>query len=228
MFNLTSSRIVIAIDGPAGAGKSTIAKLVAEKINYIYIDTGAMYRAVTLKLLETGESFSEALVGDIAKKINISFNLQDGKKQVLIDGVDVSEKIRSHEVTASVSKVAAVGAVRTAMVEQQRQIGSAGGVVMDGRDIGTVVFPRAELKIFLTATVEERARRRYEELVAKGSKVDLTTLQSEIALRDKLDTERELSPLSCAEDAIYLDSSDLDIMAVVNKILEFYQERCSK
>lgn len=225
---MTSSRIVIAIDGPAGAGKSTIAKLVAEKINYIYIDTGAMYRAVTLKLLETGESFSEALVGDIAKKINISFNLQDGKKQVLIDGVDVSEKIRSHEVTASVSKVAAVGAVRTAMVEQQRQIGSAGGVVMDGRDIGTVVFPRAELKIFLTATVEERARRRYEELVAKGSKVDLTTLQSEIALRDKLDTERELSPLSCAEDAIYLDSSDLDIMAVVNKILEFYQERCSK
>ena len=177
-------KIVVAIDGPAGAGKSTIAKLVAEKLGYAYIDTGAMYRSVAWKFLQTGKAFDEDFISGLSQTMVIEFRPEAKVNRVFVDGVEVTDAIRSTEVTAIVSKVAAIGAVREAMVDQQRRMGESGGVLMDGRDIGTVVFPNAQLKIFLTASVEERAMRRYKELVAKGEQVDLEQLLKDIASRD--------------------------------------------
>ena len=170
-------KIVVAIDGPAGAGKSTIAKLVAEKLGYAYIDTGAMYRSVALKFFQTGKDFDEDFISELARTMVIEFKPEASVNRVFVDGQEVTDAIRSAEVTANVSRVAAIGAVREAMVAQQRRMGESGGVLMDGRDIGTVVFPNAQLKIFLTATVEERAMRRYKELIAKGQQVDLAQLK---------------------------------------------------
>lgn len=219
------SKIVVAIDGPAGAGKSTIAKLVASDIGYAYIDTGAMYRSVTWKWLQTGADFNEAAISKLSQTMVIEFKPEANVNRVFVDGVEVTSAIRSAEVTANVSRVAAIGPVREAMVDQQRRMGETGGILMDGRDIGTVVFPNAQLKIFLTATVEERAMRRYKELVAKGENVDLKQLQADIALRDKQDSEREISPLRQAEDAIYLDTSDMNIDQVVAEIKKLVKER---
>ncbi|MCQ2372735.1 MAG: (d)CMP kinase [Phascolarctobacterium sp.] len=218
-------KIVVAIDGPAGAGKSTIAKLVAGEIGYAYIDTGAMYRSVTWKWLQTGKEFSEEFISELANTMVIEFRPEANVNRVFVDGQEVTSAIRSAEVTANVSRVAAIGPVREAMVAQQRRMGDVGGVLMDGRDIGTVVFPNAELKVFLTATVEERAMRRYKELVAKGEKVELEQLKEDIALRDKQDSERAISPLRQAEDALYLDTSDMSIEQVVAKLKELVQER---
>lgn len=218
-------KIVVAIDGPAGAGKSTIAKMVAEKIGYAYIDTGAMYRSVAWKFLQTGKAFDEDYIGMLANTMIIMFRPEAKVNRVFVDDVEVTDVIRSAEVTALVSKVAAIGAVREAMVDQQRRMGETGGVLMDGRDIGTVVFPNAQLKIFLTATVEERAMRRYKELVAKGEQVDLEQLKADIASRDKQDSERAISPLRQAEDAIYLDTSDMSIDEVAAYIENLVKER---
>lgn len=218
-------KIVVAIDGPAGAGKSTIAKLVAEKLGYAYIDTGAMYRSVAWKFLQTGKVFDEAYISELAKTMVIEFKPEANINRVFVDGVEVTGAIRSAEVTANVSRVAAIGDVREAMVEQQRRMGEAGGVLMDGRDIGTVVFPHAQLKIFLAASVEERAMRRYKELVAKGEQVDLAQLQKDIASRDKQDSERAISPLRQAEDALLLDTSNMNIQQVTDKILTLVEER---
>ena len=218
-------KIVVAIDGPAGAGKSTIAKLVAEKLGYAYIDTSAMYRSVAWKFLQTGKDFDEALLSDLAQTMMIEFKPEASVNRVFVDGTEVTEAIRSAEVTANVSRVAAIGAVREAMVAQQRRMGESGGVLMDGRDIGTVVFPNAQLKIFLTASVEERAMRRYKELVAKGQEVDLAQLKEDIASRDKQDSERAISPLRQAEDALLLDTSDMNIEHVTAKILELVEEK---
>ena len=206
---IMNNGFVVAIDGPAGAGKSTIAKLAAGKLGFAYIDTGAMYRAVTWKLLQTGKPFTPELAGKLAHEICITFRPENA----------------TAEVTGLVSKVAAVPEVRTAMVDQQRRMGKEGGIVMDGRDIGTVVFPDAQCKIFLTATVEERARRRGLELEAKGETVDYKKLQEEIASRDKQDMEREVSPLRQAEDAIYLDTSAMNIEQVTDKVLELVKEK---
>ena len=218
-------KLVVAIDGPAGAGKSTIAKLAAEKLGYAYIDTGAMYRSVAWKFLQTGEAFDEAFISKLSQEMVIEFKPEASVNRVFVDGNEVTAAIRSVEVTANVSRVAAIGAVREAMVDQQRRMGEAGGVLMDGRDIGTVVFPNAEVKIFLTATVEERAMRRYKELVAKGEQVVLEELQKDIAERDKQDMEREISPLRQAEDAIYLDTSDMTIDEVTAYILNLVGEK---
>ena len=218
-------KIVVAIDGPAGAGKSTIAKLAAEKLGYAYIDTGAMYRSVAWKFLQTGREFDEAYISDLANTMIIEFKPEAKVNRVFVDGTEVTEAIRTPEVTAIVSRVAAIGAVREAMVEQQRRMGEIGGVLMDGRDIGTVVFPHAQLKIFLTASVEERARRRYKEMVEKGQQVELAQLQEDIAARDKQDSERAISPLRQAEDALLLDTSDMSIAQVTDKILQLVQER---
>lgn len=218
-------KIVVAIDGPAGAGKSTIAKLVGEKLGYAYIDTGAMYRSVTWKFLGTGQSFDEKFIGDLAHQMLIDFKPEANINRVFVDGTEVTDAIRTPEVTANVSKVAAIGSVREAMVDQQRRMGEVGGIIMDGRDIATVVFPNAQLKIFLTASVEERASRRYKENIAKGQACDLEQLKQEIAARDKADSEREISPLKQAEDAILLDSSDMTIDQVVQTILKMVEEK---
>ena len=212
-------KIVIAIDGYASCGKSTMAKELARKIGYVYIDSGAMYRAVTWKLLQTGEAFSPALAGELAQRIRIVFVPEGEINRVLVDGTEVTRAIRSIEVTSLVSKVAAVPAVRDAMVAQQRRMGMEGGIVMDGRDIGTVVFPAAQCKIFLTASVEERALRRGKELAAKGEAVNYEQLRTAIARRDKEDSERAVSPLRQAEDAIYLDTTEMDITRVTEEIL---------
>jgi cytidylate kinase len=213
-------KIIIAIDGPAGAGKSTIARKVAARLGYAYIDTGAMYRAVTLVFLRSGKPFTEAFLTDLAKQIRISFAYQDGVNRVYVGNEEVTEAIRSLEVSRNVSAVSAVGGVREAMVAQQRSIGEKGGVVMDGRDIGTVVFPHAQLKIFLTASVEERAHRRYLEMKEKGEAVDLDDLKKRIAERDHLDETREIAPLRCASDAVYLDSTSLSIDEVTKQIVD--------
>lgn len=218
-------KIVVAIDGPAGAGKSTIAKIVAERLGYAYIDTGAMYRSVTWKFLQSGAEFDEALISEIAHTCVIEFRPEAKVNRVFVDGTEVTDAIRSAEVTANVSRVAAIGPVREAMVVQQRRMGETGGVLMDGRDIGTVVFPNAQLKLFLTASVEERARRRYQELVDKGQQVDLAQLQQEIADRDRQDSERAISPLRQAEDALLLDTSAMTIDEVASYILQLVRER---
>lgn len=218
-MNVVEKGFVVAIDGPAGAGKSTIARQVAGKLGFAYIDTGAMYRAVTWKLLQTGEAFSPALAGELAQRIRIVFVPEGEINRVLVDGTEVTRAIRSIEVMSLVSKVAAVPAVRDAMVAQQRRMGMEGGIVMDGRDIGTVVFPAAQCKIFLTASVEERALRRGKELAAKGEAVNYEQLRTAIARRDKEDSERAVSPLRQAEDAIYLDTTEMDITRVTEEIL---------
>ena len=218
-------KLVVAIDGPAGAGKSTIAKLVAENLGYAYIDTGAMYRSVAWKFLQTGAAFDEAFISSLAEKMVIEFKPEAKVNHVFVDGVEVTTAIRSQEVTANVSRVAAIGAVREAMVAQQRRMGEAGGVLMDGRDIGTVVFPHADVKVFLTASVEERALRRYKELVAKGETIELEVLQQEIADRDRQDSERAISPLRQAEDALYLDTSKMNIAEVTDYLLQLVQEQ---
>ena len=218
-MNVVEKGFVVAIDGPAGAGKSTIARQVAGKLGFAYIDTGAMYRAVTWKLLQTGEAFSPALAGELAQRIRIVFVPEGEINRVLVDGTEVTRAIRSIEVTSLVSKVAAVPAVRDAMVAQQRRMGMEGGIVMDGRDIGPVVFPAAQCKIFLTASVEERALRRGKELAAKGEAVNYEQLRTAIARRDKEDSERAVSPLRQAEDAIYLDTTEMDITRVTEEIL---------
>lgn len=216
---------VIAIDGPAGAGKSTIAKKAAAALGFAYIDTGAMYRSVTWKLLQTGEPFSEGLAGRLAREIRISFRPERARNRVFVDETEVTDAIRSMPVTKLVSRVAAVPAVREAMVDQQRRMGREGNVVLDGRDIGTVVFPDSPCKIYLTASVEERARRRGKELEAKGEAVDYKLLQADIAARDKQDMERDVSPLKQADDAVYLDTSDLSIDEVTGTILRLAGER---
>ena len=204
-------KIVVAIDGPAGAGKSTIAKLAAEKLGYAYIDTGAMYRSVAWKFLQTGKAFDEALISDLARTMIIEFKPEASVNRVFVDGTEVTDAIRSSQVTANVSRVAAIGEVRQAMVAQQRRMGESGGVLMDGRDIGTTVFPDAEIKIFMTASQEVRARRRYDELVAKGEYPVMEEVVENLRQRDYIDSHRETSPLCRATDSYLLDNSDMTL-----------------
>jgi cytidylate kinase len=214
-------RIVIAIDGPAASGKSTTARLVAERLGYLYIDTGAMYRALALKVLQQRlDPSEERAVETVVGTTNISLRTVGGRLRTFLDGVDVTQEIRSREVARAASFVSTFRRVREAMVEKQRSYGEDGGVVLEGRDIGTVVFPEAQLKIFLTAGLEERALRRERELVNSGLEVDSDTLRQEIAQRDRMDATRHASPLTKALGAIEIDTSKLTIDEQVDLVVE--------
>lgn len=216
--------IQIALDGPAGAGKSTIAKQLAAQLDYVYIDTGAMYRAVTLAALEQNLNLEDGqALGELMKSLDLRLTPGDQGQRVFIGEREVTEAIRTNEVTNNVSFVARQAEVRTALVVAQRKLAEHGGIVMDGRDIGTVVLPNAELKVFLTASVEERASRRHRENIARGMDSDLPSLQADIALRDKRDSERTVSPLKKAEDAIYLDTTEMNIDQVVTRLTELVE-----
>ncbi|EGO64918.1 (d)CMP kinase [Acetonema longum] len=218
--------LVVAIDGPAGAGKSTVAQIVARKLNYTYIDTGAMYRAVTWAALK-GSCSSENIEGvtQLLQRMDISLKYTEGQLQVCVNGENVTAAIRTPQISRSVSEYAKLPAVRQAMLIRQRQMADQGGVVMDGRDIGTHVLPDAEVKIFLTASIAERAGRRWRELKGKGFDTDLEQLTHEIAERDRMDSQREIAPLMQAPDAILVDTTGLTIDAVVETILLIYKER---
>ncbi|WP_433742879.1 (d)CMP kinase [Falsibacillus pallidus] len=219
-------KISIAIDGPAAAGKSTVAKIVAENFSYIYIDTGAMYRALTYHALQNQiDLMDEKALVEALSHIEISLKPGENGQLVFIDSNDVTNEIRFADVTNQVSIVAKHGGVRSEMVRRQQQFATEGGVVMDGRDIGTHVLPKAELKVFLLASVEERAKRRHEENQAKGFDSDLQTLMKEIEKRDQLDSEREVAPLKKADDAVVIDTTSLSIGQVVEKITDLAQER---
>lgn len=217
--------LIIAIDGPAGAGKSTVAKLAAQKLNYTYIDTGAMYRAVAWQALHEGVEPNNREIAGLARKLDVKLSYVDGKTKVAVAGQDITEAIRTPEVSRLVAKVAQVPELRDVMLKLQREMASQGGVVMDGRDIGTHVLPNADIKIFLTASIAERAKRRWRELTDKGYTIVLAELETEIACRDKEDCEREVAPLIAAADAIQVDTTHLSIDDTVEKILNLCKER---
>lgn len=215
--------ITIAIDGPASSGKSTVAKILAKKLGYTYLDTGAMYRCATYLALNNNVSVEKpSILLELLKANPISFrvNKDNDNQTVLLGEKDVTLLIRQNDVTNYVSRIAALPEIREELVKQQRTIAQNGGIIMDGRDIGTVVLPNAELKIFLIASVQERAERRYKENIEKGIATDFETLKKEIEERDYKDSHRKVSPLKAAEDAITFDTTGVDIAGVVNFILK--------
>lgn len=220
------SRLIVAIDGPAGAGKSTVARMVARRLGLLFLDTGAMYRAVTWKAMQEGVPLDDAAaLTRLAREARIVLIPGEAGDRVTIDSQDVTAAIRDPEVTRNVSQVSAHAGVREVLVERQRELGREGGVVAEGRDIGTVVFPQAPVKIFLVASPMERARRRAKDLEAKGHVVDLDELAAEIARRDAYDSSREVSPLKEAEDAVRIDTDALNQQQVVERVLEIARRR---
>lgn len=216
----------IAIDGPAGAGKSSIAKALSKRLGYIYIDTGAMYRAVALFFVENNVSDgADSRIESLLEKLEISIKYEDGAQKVILNGEDVTGKLRLEEIGKLASKFSAIGSVREKLVALQRKLAQKENVVMDGRDIGTVVLPNADLKIYLSASSKVRAKRRYLELLEKGhTDLDINEIEDEIIKRDEADMNREISPLKQADDAYYLDSSDMTLEEVVSKILSMVKE----
>ncbi|MDD4569410.1 MAG: (d)CMP kinase [Tepidanaerobacteraceae bacterium] len=210
----------IAIDGPAGAGKSTIAKIVAEKMNMIYIDTGAMYRAITFLSIDQGKTTIEDIV-DLTKQAKIEIH----GKNIFVNNQDVTHSIRNLEVTNNVSKIAQIPEIRILMTRLQREMAKNKGVVMDGRDIGTHVLPDAEYKFYLTAKIIERANRRYEELIKGGLNVTLEQIKKDIIQRDRQDKQRAFSPLTVAEDAVIIDTTKKTILEVVQEVLSYLKKR---
>lgn len=216
----------VAIDGPAGSGKSTVAKLLARQNGILYLDTGAMYRACAYKALSNGIDVSdERAVSSIIESIDLTVRHENGGQRTILDGEDVSEKIRQPEISMAASTISAHACVRKKMVEKQREIALKTSCVLDGRDIGTVVLPKADFKFFLTARPEVRAKRRYDELKSKGYDVDLAALEEELALRDQQDSTREISPLRQAPDAVLVDTSDMTVEEVVAHIRSKIQEK---
>ncbi len=214
-------KIIIAIDGPAASGKSTTAKQVASQLGYLHIDTGAMYRAMALKVLRSKIDPNDAArVASLAGTTTVRLMLRDGKVRVVLDGEEVSGEIRLPEVTNMVSAVSTVSEVRSLMVKEQRAMGNEGGIVLEGRDIGTVVFPNADLKIFMRADARERAVRRKKELATKGVEISIEELEKEILERDRIDSGRAVSPLTKAADAVELDTTHRSIEEQVNFIVE--------
>lgn len=216
----------IAIDGPAGAGKSTAARRAAEELGFIYVDTGAMYRTIALYMLrERVDADDEAALKKALGKVQIEIEYKDGSQKMILNGEDVSGQIRTPEVSRMASVAAAKPYVREKLLDLQRQLASSADVLMDGRDIGTSILPDAQLKIYLTASVEERARRRFLELQEKGEPCDFEQIRTDIAERDWRDMHRESSPLRAARDAVYLDTSDMNLEQVAGKIVSLARER---
>ncbi len=216
----------VAIDGPAGAGKSTIAKSVAAELNFIYVDTGAMYRAIALYLIRNGIKADEnAKISEKCKEAQVSIQYVDGKQVVLLNGEDVNPYIRTEEVGNMASASSTNPDVRAQLLDLQRELAAKNDVIMDGRDIGTNILPDAQVKIYLTASIEVRAKRRYNELIAKGLECDLKEIEKDIAERDERDMNREIAPLKQAEDAVFLDTSDMGIEEVKNAIIELIRSK---
>ena len=216
----------IAIDGPAGAGKSTIAKMAAKKLDFIYVDTGAMYRAMALYFLRREiDAKDEKKIAEACEHINVTIAYQEGEQQVLLNGENVNAFIRTEEVSMMTSNTSKYPAVREKLLYLQRELAAANNVIMDGRDIGTCVLPDAELKIYLTASASERAKRRYLEQKERGVESDLAQIERDIIARDEQDMNREIAPLKQAEDAILVDTSDMNIEEVVAKLTQIIEEK---
>lgn len=219
--------MIIAIDGPSGAGKSTLGRLIARELKLLYIDTGAMYRAAALAVIESGVSTREQqAVAEVVTRADINLEGDPDSLQVMLDGRDVSEEIRTEEVSHSASVISTIPEVRRTLVERQRRLGErAGGVVLDGRDIGTIVFPQADIKFFLTAAPEERAHRRYDEDRLKERDATFEETLADINTRDRRDSTRDDSPLAIADDAIVIDSTEFSIDEVFEQMLKAIRER---
>jgi CMP/dCMP kinase len=225
----SSGQPVVAIDGPAGAGKSTAARQLAERLGYLLVDTGALYRGVALATFERGLDWDDAdAVGGLTDTLALAFERDSqGEPRLTIDGFDRSSEIRAPHISTGASRVSRHPQVRRALLDLQRKLGAAGGVVLEGRDIGTVVFPDAEVKIFLTASDEARARRRHAELVRAGHEADLERVLDDIRERDRLDSERELAPLRAADDAVVVDTSDTALDDVLDRLETLVKNRMS-
>ncbi len=209
----------VAIDGPAGAGKSTIAKRLAKELGFIYVDTGAMYRGIALYMIRQGiDSHDEESVTKAVPDADVTIRYEDGAQKIILNGEDVSDVIRTEEVSAAASTTSAYKAVRAKLLDLQRNLAAQNDVIMDGRDIGTTILPNADVKVYLTASVECRAKRRYDELIAKGESHELKKIEEDIRQRDHQDMTREISPLKKADDAIEVDSSNMSIDEVVSTI----------
>lgn len=219
-------KVIIAIDGPSASGKSTTAKLLAQKLGYVYLDTGAMYRACALQAVREGiKADDEDTITDMMDRVRLDISYTASGNVISLNGENVSEQIRTPEISAMASAVSAIGSVRVKMVELQRRIGAAGGVVLDGRDIGTVVFPEAACKFFLVASIDERAKRRSLELQAKGLPANPLEVAADLEARDKADSSRALAPLKPAPDAILIDTSDLSIEQQVNELYTLVMQK---
>lgn len=215
----------IALDGPSGSGKSTIAKKLSKELDILYLDTGAMYRATALKALKLNvDTFDEKGVSDFINDLNLEIKYENGSQQTYLDGENVSDKIREPQVSMAASNISSLKCVRLKMVEMQRKIASATSCVLDGRDIGSYVLPDADYKFYITASVEVRAQRRFKELAEKGYKVDFEKLKQEIEQRDYNDSHRDFAPLIQAEDAIFIDTSNMDIDGVTNTVMSYIKK----
>jgi cytidylate kinase len=222
-------RLTIAIDGPSGAGKSTVARTLAKRLGYVYIDTGAMYRSVALRAKEKGISpWDELALNQLASSLQISFATEKEQTHVFCDGNDVTEAIRTPEISRLASSISKQKGVREVLVRMQREMGKEGGVILEGRDIGTVVFPDADVKFYLDADSDERVRRRYDEMVEKGVKVDFKEAQEELVQRDYNDMHRIYSPLKKANDAVFIDSTDRSVEEVVEEMVSIAKAKVKR
>ncbi len=227
-MNGQTRRFVITIDGPAGAGKSTVSKKLARRLGYVYVDTGAMYRAVAVLARNAGQGnpLEEKLLAEICSSLDLKFVNINRTAKLLVNGEDITEEIRNSEISALASAVSAKAVVRERLTRIQRELGAGGGVVLEGRDMGTVVFPDAEVKFFLEASPEIRSQRRHAELAARGEEVTLNEVYEQIFIRDRNDQSRDLAPLRASADAIVVDSSNLEIEEVVQVMLDHVEAKC--